>query len=264
MNNAPYNNVRTAITTIDNFGDPGASAFQVAPWRPVGMDDFNQDGKTDILWHNDSTGVTQVWYMSGTSRIGRADVDANLDGGGANVGAPWRIAGTGDFNQDGWPDILWHNTTTGEPQIWYMHNSSRISRYGLVPNDGGSVYVAAPWSIVAVNRFNSSSPWPSILWYNSSTGESQVWFMQNFYRTSRATVVAPGGSPLLIGPPWSIAGSNDYNLDGKTDILWHNSTTNQTQIWYMNNNVRTGTLNLALPSGGGDALQGVPWEIVRH
>ncbi len=256
------NNVKTGSASITNSG--GIVLYHSAPWHAVGADDFNGDGKVDLVWHNDSTGVTEIWYMSGTVRIGVAAVDAELDGGGANVGEPWRIAGTGDFNQDGWPDILWHNTSTGEPQIWYMQNSSRTHRYTLVPNDGGSVYVSNPWSIVAVNRFNAASPWPGILWYNSSTGESQIWFMQNFYRMSRASLVGATGSVLFVGPPWSIAATSNFDKFGSADILWHNSVTNQSQIWYMSSNARASTANLALPAGGGDALQGPPWEIVRH
>ena len=66
--------------------------------------DFNNDGRGDILWHNASTGESQIWFMSGSSRIGRATVDADRDGGGALVGLPWSIVGTNDFNQDGTAD----------------------------------------------------------------------------------------------------------------------------------------------------------------
>jgi len=33
----------------------------------VGTDDFNGDGKTDILWRNKSTGQNVVWLMNGTT-----------------------------------------------------------------------------------------------------------------------------------------------------------------------------------------------------
>ena len=34
-----------------------------------------------------------------------------------------KIAGTGDFNKDGKPDILWQNTTSGARQIWIMNGA---------------------------------------------------------------------------------------------------------------------------------------------
>ena len=46
-----------------------------------------------------------------------------------------------------------------------------------------------------------------ILWYNSSTGEIQVWFMDRHKLTGRATVLGEDGSAIFIGPPWSIVGT---------------------------------------------------------
>ena len=36
-------------------------------WVPVGTGDFDGDGMTDILWHNNATGRTVVWFMNGTN-----------------------------------------------------------------------------------------------------------------------------------------------------------------------------------------------------
>ena len=55
-----------------------------------------------MLWQNTSTGDRSIWLMNGTS----------WDGSYAllpNVPTAWRIAGTGDFNGDNNPDIVWQN-----------------------------------------------------------------------------------------------------------------------------------------------------------
>lgn len=59
--------------------------------RLVGSRDFSGDGRTDLLWHNGSTGATQIWHMNGRAVVRRAPVDAVRDGGGSLVGLPWNI-----------------------------------------------------------------------------------------------------------------------------------------------------------------------------
>jgi hypothetical protein len=54
---------------------------------------------------------------------------------------------------------------------------------------------------------------------------------------------------------WRVAGVGDFNGDGKSDILWHNSATGQNVTWIM-----TG----ATISGGGpiDSVPDLNWSIV--
>jgi hypothetical protein len=230
--------------------------------------DLNRDRLRDILWHNGSTGETQIWYMNRSSRIGRATVEASRDGGGALVSTPWSIVGSNDFNRDGSTDILWHNASSGETQIWYMSGASRIGRRTVdAYSDGGGIpLIGAPWSIVSSNDFNRDGS-TDILWHNASSGETQIWYMSGASRIGRATVNAysDGGGIPLIGAPWSIVSSNDFNRDGSTDILWHNAASGETQIWYMNGAARMerATVN-AYSDGGGIPLVGAPWRITNH
>ena len=56
-----------------------------------------------------------------------------------------QIAGTGDYNGDGKPDIVWTNTLTGERTVWLMNGTALSS----------SLYLAnipAGWSIAATDR----------------------------------------------------------------------------------------------------------------
>jgi FG-GAP repeat len=50
-------------------GLPGRKTHQrphiPAPWFVAGTGDFNGDGKSDILWRDDS-GNTSMWFMNGT------------------------------------------------------------------------------------------------------------------------------------------------------------------------------------------------------
>ena len=74
-------------------------------WKAIGTGDFNDDGYSDILWQNTSTGQASIWEMNGNSMIGGGTVSPN-------PGPTWKAIGTGDFNDDGHSDILWQNTST--------------------------------------------------------------------------------------------------------------------------------------------------------
>jgi hypothetical protein len=48
---------------------------------------------------------------------------ASMIGGGSSGAAlsPWTIAQTGDYNGDGYTDILWYNTATGQAAMWLLN-----------------------------------------------------------------------------------------------------------------------------------------------
>jgi len=48
-------------------------------WKIMGMDDFNNDSLTDILWRNSTNGQNAVWFMNGTTVTGFASLDSMTD-----------------------------------------------------------------------------------------------------------------------------------------------------------------------------------------
>ena len=92
-------------------------------WKIVGTGDFDDDGNADILWRNTGSGIYSgfncIWYMAGGGVIGYGYPDRVLD-------LNWEIVGTGDFNRDGYTDILWRYYGGGAIQgyncVWYMQN----------------------------------------------------------------------------------------------------------------------------------------------
>ena len=80
--------------------------------------------------------------------------------------ASWSIVGSGDFNRDSKPDIVWQNTS-GTRAVWLM-NGMRISSVNLVA-------VVPYWSIVGVADFNGDGQ-VEILVQNTSGGRV-IWLM---------------------------------------------------------------------------------------
>jgi hypothetical protein len=286
---------------------------------PRASNDFNGDGNADILWHNAATGEAQVWLMRGASRIGRATL---VDGAGqaVHIGPPWHVAGSRDFDSDGKADVLWHNSSTGETQLWFMNGHVLGRRATVVDRAGQAVYIGPPWSIVGTYGVAGERR-VGIVWHNSTTGRVQIWLLDRNTIVDRAwvrkdaaaalqiggdrriaavsdvdgdrvpdlvlhnaatgltqvyaldaqakvrsrdAVVTKDGGSMAVGAPWRIAGANDFNRDGNADILWHNAATGETQVWFMEGPRILRRASVDAARDGGGALVGQPWTIVSR
>jgi hypothetical protein len=139
----------------------------------------------------------------------------------------WQIVGTGDFNGDGKPDIIWRNSVMGENYIWYMNGVTKIGGDYLL------TVMDMTWQIVGTGDFNGDGK-PDIIWRNSVMGENYIWYMDG--------VTKIGGDYLLTVTDltWQIVGTGNFDGDGKPDIIWRNSVTGENYIWYMNGVTKVG------------------------
>jgi hypothetical protein len=219
----------TSIWLINNTQVLSAADYGIIPngWQLVGQRDFNGDRKADLLWSN-TNGDTSIWLMNGTQVSSTPDLGVVANG--------WSIVGTGDFNGDGFGDILWRNTN-GDTSIWLMTgNATQVSvlwatDLGLVPTT---------WSVAHTGDFDGDGH-TDILWHNMN-GDTSIWLM-----TGSATQVRVSSTHDLgvVPTSWTIAGTGDFNGDGKSDILWHN-TNGDTSIWLMNGAIVSSATDLGL------------------
>jgi hypothetical protein len=185
---------------------PMIAAFRstIVPLPGKRNNDFDGDGRSDILWRNTSTGQNQMWMAASSA----STVALNT------VGTAWRVAGTGDFNGDGKSDILWRNSTTGANTIYLSANSATQQAVATVANQA--------WTVAGAGDFNGDGK-SDILWRNTTTGANTIWLSG-----SNLTQQAVG---TVGNQAWRVQGVGDFNGDGFADILWRNNSTGGNLIW---------------------------------
>ena len=193
-------------------------------WQIVGTGDFNGDGKPDLVWWNRVSGTLYLWYMDGLNRVG--DGYFSLRG---ISDTRWKVAGIGDFNGDGHPDILWQHDTYGWLGVWEFNDRTFLAGIDLTPNQ-----VDVPWKVVGVADFNGDGG-PDLLWRNMANGQLGVWVMNGTVRQS----FVPLTPQLVDDLSWQIAAVIDIDGDQTPDIVWRHVTQGWVAVWYMNGTTRT-------------------------
>jgi probable HAF family extracellular repeat protein len=188
----------SAVTSSDVLTSNGSTVAPDASWNVAAIADFNGDGYTDVLWHQDS-GALSMWDMNGSNVASSSQITA-----GGNVAAPdasWAVAGVGDFNHDGQADLLWRQSS-GALALWQMNNSAIVSS-GALTSQGNAVAPDASWKIVEVGDFNGDGN-SDLLWRNDN-GTMAEWLMNGSKITAS---VAPTSQGNAVSPDasWSVQG----------------------------------------------------------
>jgi hypothetical protein len=118
-----------------------------------------------------------------------------LVGGGAvgpDPGPSWHAIGTGDFNHDGFSDILFQNASTGQVSIWEMNENTLIGGGPVSPNPGPA------WQAIGTGDFNADG-FSDILFQNTSSGQASIWEMKGNTLIGGGPTPNPGLSWHAVG-----------------------------------------------------------------
>jgi YVTN family beta-propeller protein len=217
------------------------------------IQDFNNDGKSDLTWKN--AGSTHgIWLMDGNNtptvasyarpagtvlhRTGDFDGDGDSDllwrtaAGGYEVsimngttiestttllggGTGWENVAKGDFDGNGKEDLIWRRTSDGLHGMWLMNGGAIASAHALASP-------GATYTLLKVGDFSGDGK-ADLLW-RATDGTVVIQIM------SGATVSSSGTT--AVSTAWTFLDIGDFNADGKTDTLWRH-TSNLHGVWLM-------------------------------
>ena len=207
---------------------------------PAPAADFNGDRLPDLLWQHQTSGFLAAWLMNGTARSAAALLQPDAVGDTA-----WKIVATPRINTDFKSDIVWQNTTTGQIVLWIMSGTTLLES-STFEHDR---IVDPAWKIVAAADMNGDGK-TDLIWRHAQ-GWIATWFMDGI-RLLGSALLGPG---QVADPNWSIAGTGDFNGDGKADLVWHHAQ-GWIAVWLMN-----GTQLMATVVPSIDRVADTGWRI---
>jgi hypothetical protein len=151
------------------------------------------------------------------------------------VGGDWRMIGSGDFNHDLRPDIVWANDATSQLSIWYMNGGTYVNSH--------VVQLPAGFTGAAVLRGAYLNYYDCVLARNPSTGENRLY---NWGGSGFPVAQDPAffiAMPAVANPAWWPAGGGHYGDPTSfglynLDILW--SKPGLSSIWTYTGGSTTG------------------------
>ena len=133
-----------------------------------------------------------------------------------------------DHDGDNSSDILWRNMTSGQNWLYEMAGNLPKASKGI------NTISDQTWQIAGNGDYNGDGK-SDILWRNNVTGQNWMYLMNGALIETSAVVV--WDTVFTIPTVWQVAGNGDYNGDGRSDILWRNSSTGVNWIYFMNGSV---------------------------
>ena len=136
-----------AVRAVNNDGLQSAYSDEVNKAIPANPERV-RGSRTRLFWRNSDSGAVASWHMDGNLQTAGGAV-----GSGVIADLNWQIVGTGDFNADGYTDLVWHHNTEGWVSVWLLAGENLLEGRMLTPNRVPDTN----WRIQAVGDMNGTT-----------------------------------------------------------------------------------------------------------
>ncbi|MEE2908184.1 MAG: hypothetical protein VX527_10200, partial [Planctomycetota bacterium] len=156
-----------------------------------------------------------------TITMGGEDVSTDLFNNG------FKCYTNGDFNGDGYSDLLWHSDDAEITAIWNMGPEGMIKSAGFIQPES----MGPGWSFGGIGKFGYSGTGCCIFWHNVFDGQTAVWVIDSSHANEIDWIV--GGVfldtvELLSNTPRV---TNNVVQNGGTGVYWQDELIGQLAYW---------------------------------
>jgi hypothetical protein len=201
---------------------------------PSHVSDTNNNGFGDLIFQDNTTG----------------DIFISVQPGGPiqSVAAPgFTLIGTGQFTPDTDRNagLLLQDGAGNLEVITGITGPAPTTTFTTTPLTLPVGVSTAGWTAITAADFNGDASSDVLL--QDGAGNGHILIMKANSTDAIGTV---NSASTVTGPGagWNITSSGDFNGDGKSDILWSNTTTGQTEVFLMNGGT-VATTGAALNNG---------------